>query len=321
MGISGKVVAITGASSGIGEATARELAARGASVVLGARRVDRLEQLAADIEGGGGQARAVRVDVTDPTDLEQLVTTAVEDFGRLDVLVGNAGISTIAPLADGDLANWSAMVDVNIKGVLHGIAAALPIFRRQGSGHLVTVVSTSGIKIVPTQAVYSPSGEHGRNVAHDVDFPGVRAHRARRLDRGPRDSVCCPAEHGPPRHRPGCRRPRDRLRDRSTSGRRDRRPDDPPHSSGLRPRGPDPSGSSRAIDPDHQDACAPVGGRSGGRSFSSRQTNRARLRKQGLPDPERSTSTSSSRATAGSMLRCFADLGGEPRTIVHETLP
>ncbi len=164
MGISGKVVAITGASSGIGEATARELAARGASVVLGARRVDRLEQLAADIEGGGGQARAVRVDVTDPTDLEQLVTTAVEDFGRLDVLVGNAGISTIAPLADGDLANWSAMVDVNIKGVLHGIAAALPIFRRQGSGHLVTVVSTSGIKIVPTQAVYAGTKNAVRTV-------------------------------------------------------------------------------------------------------------------------------------------------------------
>ncbi|MFI1916900.1 SDR family oxidoreductase [Nocardia sp. NPDC020380] len=155
MTIHGKVIAITGASSGIGEATARHLAALGAAVVLGARRTDRLDRLVAEIEAAGGKAAATRVDVTEPDDLRSLVTTAVDHFGRLDVLVGNAGISKISPIADLDVEGWSAMIDVNVKGILHGIAAALPVFRRQGSGHLVTVVSTSGLKIVPTQAVYA----------------------------------------------------------------------------------------------------------------------------------------------------------------------
>jgi NADP-dependent 3-hydroxy acid dehydrogenase YdfG len=155
MTIQGKVVAITGASSGIGEATARHLASLGAVVVLGARRTDRLERLAAEITATGGTAAATRVDVTDPGDLQSLVDLAVKQFGRLDVLVGNAGITRIGPMADLDLAGWSAMVDVNVKGILHGVVAALPAFRRQGSGHLITVVSTSGLKIVPTQGVYA----------------------------------------------------------------------------------------------------------------------------------------------------------------------
>ena len=155
MSITGKVIAITGASSGIGEATARELAARGAAVVVGARRADRLDRLVADIRSTGGRARAVRVDVTERGDLVDLVAAAVEDFGRLDVLVNNAGTSALGTLADGDPTSWSSMIDVNVKGVLHGIAAVLPVFRHQGSGHVVTVVSTSGIKIVPTQAVYA----------------------------------------------------------------------------------------------------------------------------------------------------------------------
>jgi NADP-dependent 3-hydroxy acid dehydrogenase YdfG len=155
MTIQGKVVAITGASSGIGEATARHLASRGAPVVLGARRTERLDRLAAEIRAAGGAADALRVDVTDPGDLRALVAAAVERFGRLDVLVGNAGISRIGPVADLDVEGWTAMVDVNVKGILHGVAAALPVFRRQGAGHLVTVVSTSGLKIVPTQAVYA----------------------------------------------------------------------------------------------------------------------------------------------------------------------
>ncbi|MCY1142155.1 SDR family oxidoreductase [Actinoplanes sp. Pm04-4] len=155
MSIEGKVVAVTGASSGIGEATARHLASLGAVVVLGARRADRLDQIVGEITAGGGVATAVRVDVTDPADLRSLVGVAVERFGRLDVLVGNAGITKIGPMAELDLAGWQAMIDVNVNGVLHGIAAALPVFRRQGSGHLVTVVSTSGLKIVPTQAVYA----------------------------------------------------------------------------------------------------------------------------------------------------------------------
>jgi NADP-dependent 3-hydroxy acid dehydrogenase YdfG len=154
-GVDGKVVAITGASSGIGEATALELAARGAAVVIGARRTDRLDALAARIKGNGGRAEVVSVDVTRRTDLERLVSTAVEKFERLDVLVSNAGVARTSPVGDLDVEGWNAMIDINVRGVLHGIAAALPVFRRQGRGHLVTTVSTSGLKIVPTQAVYA----------------------------------------------------------------------------------------------------------------------------------------------------------------------
>ncbi|MDO8187061.1 SDR family oxidoreductase [Conexibacter sp. JD483] len=153
--LAGKVVAITGASSGIGAATARLLAARGATVVLGARRSDRLDALAEQIRADGGSAATCVVDVTRRDDLEALVATAVERGGRLDVLVSNAGISRLSPLADGDLDGWDAMIDVNLRGVLHGIAAAMPLFRRQGEGHLVTTVSTAGLKIVPTQSVYA----------------------------------------------------------------------------------------------------------------------------------------------------------------------
>jgi NADP-dependent 3-hydroxy acid dehydrogenase YdfG len=149
------VVAITGASSGIGEATARELAARGASVVLGARRTDRLEALADDIRRQGGRAAVRTVDVTSRDDLTALVKLAVDEFGRLDVLVGNAGISRISPVADLDVDGWSAMIDVNVRGVLHGLAAALPVFERQRSGHFVTTISTAGLKISPTMAVYA----------------------------------------------------------------------------------------------------------------------------------------------------------------------
>ncbi|MEV4145202.1 SDR family oxidoreductase [Amycolatopsis sp. NPDC049691] len=150
-----KVVAITGASSGIGEATAVELASRGAAVVLGARRTDRLEALARKIRDDGGRAEVLDVDVTRRADLERLVTRAVDRFGRLDVLVANAGVARIAPMSALDVDDWDAMIDVNLRGVLHGIAAALPVFRAQGRGHFVTTVSTSGLKIVPTQAVYA----------------------------------------------------------------------------------------------------------------------------------------------------------------------
>ncbi|MER6832010.1 SDR family oxidoreductase [Streptosporangium sp. NPDC000563] len=153
--ISGKVVAITGASSGIGEATARLLAERGAAVVLGARRTERLDEIARQIRDRGGRALTRAVDVTAREDLERLVGLTVTEFGRLDVLVGNAGISKIGPVADLDVAGWSAMIDVNLRGVLHGIAAALPVFREQGQGHLVTTVSTAGLKITPTMAVYA----------------------------------------------------------------------------------------------------------------------------------------------------------------------
>ncbi|APR79178.1 Oxidoreductase [Minicystis rosea] len=148
--IQDKVVVITGASSGIGEATARALAAAGAKVVLGARRVDRITPLAAEL---GGAARAT--DVTRREDLTALVALAVERFGKLDVLVGNAGIARTGPLDDLAVDDWLAMIDVNLNGFLYGIAAALPVFRRQGFGHFVTTISTAGLRIVPNQSIYA----------------------------------------------------------------------------------------------------------------------------------------------------------------------
>lgn len=132
-GIDGKVIAITGASSGIGEASARLLAERGATVVLAARRVERLDELARELRARGGRALTLRVDVTRRADLERLVALAVDELGRLDVLVCNAGISKIGPVADLDVEGWSAMIDVNLRGVLHGVAAALPVFQRQAA--------------------------------------------------------------------------------------------------------------------------------------------------------------------------------------------
>ncbi|WNG80353.1 SDR family oxidoreductase [Mycobacterium sp. ITM-2016-00316] len=160
----GKVVAITGASSGIGAATARRLANRGAAVVLGARRADRLDTLAAQIRAAGGRASAVTVDVTRAGDLQLLVDTAVSEYGRLDVLVSNAGIGPISPMTARRRADWDAMIDVNLRGVLHGIDAALPVFEEQGRGHFVTIVSTAGIKIVPTMAVYAATKNAVRTV-------------------------------------------------------------------------------------------------------------------------------------------------------------
>ena len=162
--ITGKVVAVTGASSGIGEATARVLGERGAKVVLGARRVAQLDEIAAELRDRGGQAIACATDVARRDDLERLVGTAVSEFGRLDVLVSNAGISKIGPMSDLDIEGWSAMIDINLKGVLHGIAAALPVFRRQGNGHFVTTVSTAGLKIVPNMGVYAATKNALRTV-------------------------------------------------------------------------------------------------------------------------------------------------------------
>ncbi|MCG7598002.1 SDR family oxidoreductase [Mycobacterium sp. PSTR-4-N] len=159
--ITGQVVAITGASSGIGEATARLLSARGARVVVAARRTDRLAALVQELPN---DAVAVSADVTAAADVQRVVDTAVERFGRLDVLVNNAGIATIGEMAAGDVAGWDAMIDVNVRGVLYGIAAALPVFHRQGRGHIVTTVSTAGLKIVPTMGVYAATKNAVRTV-------------------------------------------------------------------------------------------------------------------------------------------------------------
>ena len=164
MSIDGKVVAITGASSGIGAATARLLAERGAKVVVGARRVDRLKALADDIAQAGGELAYAVTDVTQRQDLTNLVGVACERFGRLDVLVSNAGIGPISRFDDLRVDDWEEMIDVNIKGVLYGIAAALPVFRRQGSGHFVNIISTAGLKIVPMQGVYAATKNAVRTI-------------------------------------------------------------------------------------------------------------------------------------------------------------
>ena len=155
MSISGKVVAITGASSGIGRATARLLAERGAFVVLGARREDALGAIVDEIVAGGGKAVAKATDVRNRVDLEAFVAFAVDRGGRLDVLVNNAGIGPISRFDALRVEDWDDMIDVNLRGVLYGIAAALPVFQAQQSGHVVNVVSTAGLKIVPTMGVYA----------------------------------------------------------------------------------------------------------------------------------------------------------------------
>ena len=154
--IENKVVVITGASSGLGESTARHLASLGAKVVLGARRLDKLEHIANELKAQGHDAISVKMDVTKKEDVQGLIDTAVESFGRVDVLVNNAGLMAIAPLDAGKVDEWDAMIDINIKGVLYGIAAALPVFRRQNEGHFINLSSVGGIKVAsPGGVVYS----------------------------------------------------------------------------------------------------------------------------------------------------------------------
>jgi NADP-dependent 3-hydroxy acid dehydrogenase YdfG len=154
-GIEGKVVAITGASSGIGEATALLLAERGAKVVIGARGSERLKALADRIVSAAGEVADARTDVKRREDLSNLVKLACERYGKLDVLVNNAGIGPISPLDELRVDEWDEMIDINIKGVLNGIAAALPVFRKQGFGHFVNTASTAGHTTAPNQSVYS----------------------------------------------------------------------------------------------------------------------------------------------------------------------
>jgi len=154
-GIKDKVVIITGASSGIGEATAVMLAERGAKVVLGARGLNRLEALARRIMGAGGEVAYAQTDVRRREELTSLVKLALDRYDQLDVLVNNAGVMPVSPLDDLRVEDWENMIDINIKGVLYGIAAALPVFRKQGFGHFVNTASTAGHKTVPNQSVYS----------------------------------------------------------------------------------------------------------------------------------------------------------------------
>ena len=152
--IKDKVVIITGASSGLGEATARRLAKNGAKLMLAARREERLKQLVTDIQKDGGTAKYEVIDVTNKSQVEALAKAAHQAYERIDVLVNNAGLMPLSPLDETKVDEWDKMVDVNIKGVLYAIAAVLPIMRQQKSGHIINISSVSGHKVFPGGTVY-----------------------------------------------------------------------------------------------------------------------------------------------------------------------
>jgi NADP-dependent 3-hydroxy acid dehydrogenase YdfG len=153
--IDGKVVVVTGASSGLGEAAARHLSSLGAIVVLGARRVERIQALAAELSARAGQAMAIQTDVTQFDQVQRLVDTAVQAYGRIDVMINNAGLMPQSPLDRRKVDDWNRTIDVNIKGVLYGIGAVLPQMQKQRSGHIINVSSVAGHKVRPGGAVYS----------------------------------------------------------------------------------------------------------------------------------------------------------------------
>lgn len=163
--LNGKVVVITGASSGIGKAIALKLAEHGAKVVLGARTKEKLAALAEQIKKTAGEVQYVVTNVKKKEDLQALIQQALSAYGRIDVLINNAGISEISRIDDLDVDGWEEMIDVNIKGVLYGMAAAIPAFKQQKSGHIINIISTSGIKIVPMQGVYAGTKNAVRTIA------------------------------------------------------------------------------------------------------------------------------------------------------------
>ncbi|CAM4318521.1 hypothetical protein SAMN06265348_110158 [Pedobacter westerhofensis] len=184
--IENKVIVITGASSGLGEATAKHLAEKGAILVLGARRTDKLEQIVKDITSKGGTATFLKTDVINKAQVQALVDMAVNTYGKIDVLINNAGIMPIAPMSEVRTDEWDNMIDINIKGVLYGIAAALPIFQKQESGHFINLGSVAGIKVFsPGGTVYSGTKyavraisdglrhEIGRNIRTTIIEPGA----------------------------------------------------------------------------------------------------------------------------------------------------
>lgn len=167
-GIKNKVVVITGASSGLGEATARRLSAAGAKVVLGARRTKHLDALAKELTENGGNAIAITTDVTDREQVKTLVDAAVKTYRRVDVMINNAGLMPQAPLERLKVEEWDRMIDVNIKGVLYGIAAVLPYMKEQKSGHIINVSSVAGHKVGPGFAVYAATKHAVRALSEGV---------------------------------------------------------------------------------------------------------------------------------------------------------
>jgi len=161
----GKVVAATGASEGIGKAIALKLAGCGVKVVLGARNTRLLENVVEDIKESGGDALSITIDVCNKADLVTFVTAAVEKYGRLDAIINNAGVARLSRIDDLDIDGWDDMIDVNIKGVLYGMAAAIPVFKQQQSGHIINIISTSGLKIVSNQGVYAGTKNAVRTIA------------------------------------------------------------------------------------------------------------------------------------------------------------
>ncbi|MEH2123449.1 SDR family oxidoreductase [Nostoc sp.] len=152
--IQNKVVIITGASSGLGEATAKRLAASGAKLMLAARREDRLKELVGAIAKSGGTATYQVTDIADRAQVEALAKETLSTYGRIDVLINNAGLMPLSPLDQVKVEEWDRMIDVNIKGVLYGIAAVLPTMRQQKSGHVINLSSVAGHKVFAGSAVY-----------------------------------------------------------------------------------------------------------------------------------------------------------------------
>jgi NADP-dependent 3-hydroxy acid dehydrogenase YdfG len=174
--LSDKVVVVTGASSGIGEAIARRLGGAGAKLILGARRTERLQAVASEIRECGGYAVAIPADVTRYEDVMALVTEAKRRFGKLDVMVNNAGVMPLSLLRDRKLKEWERMIDVNLRGVLHGVAAALPVFEEQGRGHVINVTSVADRMVFPTASVYCATKHAVRALSEGLrlESPSVR---------------------------------------------------------------------------------------------------------------------------------------------------
>lgn len=183
--ISGKTVIITGASSGIGQATALLLAQKGENVVIAARRKDRLEQVESQIKAKNGQALVVQTDVTKRAEADRLIQKAMDQFKRVDVLVNNAGIMSIAPMKLVHVEEWERMIDINVKGLLYCVAAALPIFNQQESGHFINISSVAGLRVSTGGAVYAGTKfavraisdgirrEVGSHIRTTVIYPGA----------------------------------------------------------------------------------------------------------------------------------------------------